>query len=146
MSFHMAQLCPDPFLPSGQDFLSSPVHALLKAPKIFFRAANRSWPLDIIWPKTDFVKEIPSCGWIKYSDCQHDQCMYVRQLFLFVSWLKWRPDSQTIFCRPFLLSCLNWALITVTKFSNLDFGHLHCISCPDFSIHVLGQHVSCLSY
>lgn len=32
MSFHMAQLCPDPFLPSGQDFLSSPVHAL-KHPK-----------------------------------------------------------------------------------------------------------------
>ena len=45
-----------------------------QAPKIFFRAAYRSWPIDIVWPKTDFVKQIPSCGWIKYSDCQHDVC------------------------------------------------------------------------
>ena len=144
MSFHMAQLCPGPFLPSGQDFLSSPVSACPQAPKIFFRAANRSWPLDIIWPKTDC--QINSFLWLDKIFWLSTWCMYVQQLFLFVSWLKWRPDSQTIFCRPFLLSCLNWALITVTKFSNLNFGHLHCISCPDFSIHVLGQCVSCLSY
>ena len=107
-----------------------------QAPKLFFRAANRSWPIDIVWPKTNFVKQIPSCGWIKILYILTVNMMYVHvQLFLCL--LTKMETWPGYFLQAFSSFLFYWALTTVTKFSNLNFGYLHCISCPDFSIHIL---------